>query len=97
MTTGPIAASLTLPDETQKKAHSAKDFEALLITQMLHAVRDEGSGWLGSGGDDASDAAFGLGEEQLALAVSNGGGFGLAKVINHGLDRESAASDRIRR
>lgn len=83
----------TLPDESQKRAHSAKDFEALLITQMLHSARAEGSGWLGAGGDsdDAGDAAVGLGEQQLAQAISNGGGLGLARVIDRALSRDHTA------
>ena len=55
---------------------------------MLQSVREEGSSWLGAGEEDkASDAAFGMGEQQLALALANGGGLGLAKVIASGLER----------
>jgi Rod binding domain-containing protein len=72
----------------QKSTKAATDFEALLIGQMLQSVREEGSSWLGAGEEDkASDAAFGMGEQQLALALANGGGLGLAKVIASGLER----------
>src|SRR5580658_10300603 len=75
----------------QKGVKAAKDFEALLIGQMLRSVREEGSGWLGTGDDDAGSAAFSLGEDQLAKAMAAGGGLGLAKVIAAGLASKAAS------
>jgi len=69
----------------QKGVAAAKDFEALLIGQMLRSAREEGSGWLGTDNDDAGSAAYSLGEDQLAKAMSAGGGLGLSKVIAAGL------------
>jgi Rod binding domain-containing protein len=69
----------------QKGVAAAKDFEALLIGQMLRSAREEGSGWLGTDNDDADSAAYGLGEDQLAKAMAAGGGLGLSKVIAAGL------------
>src|SRR5258708_320699 len=78
-----------LPDkEKQKQAGAAKDFEALLIGQMLRSVREEGSSWLGTGDDQAGATAFGLGEEELAKAIAAGGGLGLSKVIAGGLSSD---------
>ena len=59
---------------------------------MLHSMREDGSGWLGTGDDDAGAAAFGFGEDQLAQALTKGGGLGLAKVIAAGLAAKSAAA-----
>jgi Rod binding domain-containing protein len=82
---------LNQPDkEKQKEVGAAKDFEAILIGQMLRSVREEDSGWLGTGDDDASATAFGLGEEQLAKAMAAGGGLGLSKVIASGLAARDA-------
>ena len=75
-----------------KRSGAARDFEALLVGQMLRSVREEGSGWLGTGDDQSSEAAFGLGEEQLARALSGNGGFGLSKIIDAGL---KAQSDKV--
>ena len=69
----------------QKGLAAAKDFEALLIGQMLRSVREEGSGWLGTDNDEAGSAAYSLGEDQLAKAMAAGGGLGLSKVIAAGL------------
>jgi Rod binding domain-containing protein len=91
-----LAASpdVSRPDkETQKEIGAAKDFEALLISQMLRSVREEGSGWLGSGDDEAGGTASSLGEEQLAKAMAEGGGLGLSKVIASGLAAKKAAQE----
>jgi Rod binding domain-containing protein len=77
---------------TQKQMGAAQDFEALLLGQMLHSMREEGSGWLGTGDDDASATAFGFGEDQLAKALTQGGGLGLSKIIAAGLAAKSASA-----
>jgi Rod binding domain-containing protein len=69
---------------TNKAAGAAKDFEALLLGQMLKSARGDG-GWLGTDDDDAGEAAVGLGEEELAKTMAQGGGFGLEKLIESGL------------
>jgi flagellar protein FlgJ len=78
--------------EAQKELGAARDFEALLIAQMLRSIREGGSGWLGTGDDDAGATAVGFGEEQLAKALTKGGGLGLSKVIASGLAVKSAAA-----
>ena len=69
------ATTTALPDPQQlKKTGAAKDFEALMIGQMLKSMHEEQD-------DQSSDAVMGFGEEQLAKTISQAGGFGLAKVI----------------
>jgi Rod binding domain-containing protein len=87
MTIPGFSADVAINTEQLKRTGAAKDFEALLIGQMLHSVRQEG-GWMGTGEDQSSDAAFGLGEEELAKALSEHGGLGLAKLIDSGLRKE---------
>jgi Rod binding domain-containing protein len=89
MTLNPVSADIPINTEQLKRSGAAKDFEALLIGQMLHSVREEGSGWLGSGDDQSSDAAFGLGEEELAKALAQSGGIGLSKIIDAGLKQQA--------
>jgi Rod binding domain-containing protein len=96
MTIPGFSADVAVNTQQLKRTGAAKDFEALLIGQMLHSVRSEGSGWLGTGEDQSSDAAFGLGEEELAKALSEHGGLGLAKLIDSGLRKESQADSAIR-
>jgi Rod binding domain-containing protein len=91
MTIGTAAltpADTPLDTESLKRTGAAKDFEALLLTQMLHSVREDGSGWLSNGDDQSGDAAIGLGEEELAKSMAASGGLGLAKLINQGLKQK---------
>ncbi len=68
-----------------KAVDAAKQFEALLIAQMLKTMRESGSGWLGSGEDQASESAMGMAEEHFAAALSASGGLGLANTVERGL------------
>jgi Rod binding domain-containing protein len=76
--------------DTGKLDKAAHDFEALLVSQMLKSSHGEG-GWLGTGDDNSGDTAIGMGEEQLAQALANGGGLGLAKMIEAGLSKPAAS------
>jgi Rod binding domain-containing protein len=66
-------------------ADAAGQFEALLLGQLLKSMREAGSGWLGTGEDQASEAAMELAEEQFALALAARGGLGLAALTIKGL------------
>lgn len=89
-----LTGSISGPSEKDKvkQLGAAQDFESLLLGQMLHSLHEDGSGWLGTGDDDAAATAFGFGEDQLAKALTKGGGLGLAKVIASGLAAKSAAA-----
>ncbi len=79
--------------DPKKQLAAAQDFESLLVGQMLHSLRENGSSWLGTeDNDDAGATAFGFGEDQLAKALTKGGGLGLAKVIASGLAAKDAAA-----
>jgi len=83
-------SSLRVPG---KAATAAKDFEALLVGQMLQTIREQGSGWLGGGEDSASATAFGLGEQSLAAAIASSGGFGLGRIIQRSLEKADVATN----
>jgi Rod binding domain-containing protein len=87
MNISPLQTGIADPEEAKslKTNAAAGQFESLLIAQMLKSMREEGSGWLDSGGDKTADAAIGFGEEQLAAALSAAGGLGLAKIVQSGL------------
>jgi Rod binding domain-containing protein len=73
---GPPAAR---PPETVEAA--AKQFEALMIAQLLKEARGDEDGWLGSGEDAGSATQAGLAEEQFAQALARNGGLGLSAQI----------------
>ena len=83
--TNPHSDALPPDPNYQKAVGAAKDFEALLLSQMLHSMREGGANWLGSGEDSESDTAIGMGEEQLGKALAAGGGLGLAKAVSKSL------------
>ena len=76
-------------DPTRIRA-AAQQFEALLLGRILHSSHEAGSGWLGSGEDSSSGCAGDYAEEELAAAMAQQGGLGLAQLITAGLERQSA-------
>lgn len=88
-----MAANLSTKEAAKEKG-AAQDFESLLIGQMLRSMREEGSGWLGTGDDSAGATAFAFGEEELAKALTKGGGLGLSKIIAAGLANKPAQADQ---
>jgi Rod binding domain-containing protein len=82
-------ASVNAPANTRDpdRAHdAAQQFEALLIGQMLHSVRQGGSGWLGSE-DSSGECATDYAEQQFAAVLAQNGGLGLADLITKGLEK----------
>ncbi len=85
----PLSPTAGPPDANHKKiANAATQFEALLIGEMLKSVRESSDdGWLGGGSDSSAESAFGMAENQFAQTISERGGFGLAKTIEHSLEK----------
>jgi Rod binding domain-containing protein len=81
-TTGPVTVSAPAAPRPKNVAEAAKQFEALLIGQMLKASHgDDEDGWLGSGDDPGSATAMELAEGQFAQALAQSGGLGLSARI----------------
>jgi|ERR1700691_4219819 Rod binding domain-containing protein len=77
-------------DTPEKIANAAKQFESLLIAQMLKSMHEGGSqGWLSDGEDQSSDSTMEMAEEQFAQAMASGGGLGLSRLITQDLSKES--------
>jgi len=79
-------------DSPEKIKHAAKDFEAVLINQMLQSAREAGGGGLTGGGDEESQqnsALLELGEQQFAQALASSGGLGIAKMVIAGLTKHA--------
>ncbi len=87
-------AALPAPDSSgspSRARDAARQFEALLIGQLLHAARADGSNWLGSSEDAAGDCATDYAEQQLAAVMAQSGGLGLAHMVEQGLGKRPAA------
>jgi Rod binding domain-containing protein len=77
-------------DDPQRVADAARQFESLMIGQLLKSMRESGEGgWLGTGDDQAGAQAMELAEEQMARTLAQQGGFGLARLVVAGLKKES--------
>ena len=79
--------STTAKDSPEKIRDAAKQFEALLIGQMLKSMRDSEGGWMGTGEDQAGSSAVEYAQEMFAQSMSANGGLGLASLLAKGLDR----------
>lgn len=99
MDIGPIksaVASASNPrssrDTPEKLEKAAKEFEAILIGQMLKSVRESsfGGGW--GTGDQSGDVALDMAEKQMSQMLASNGGLGLARLITKGLEQRLAAT-----
>jgi flagellar protein FlgJ len=78
-------------NDPAKILDAAKQFEALLLAEMLKSMREASDGgWLGAEGDPAGDSAMALAQEQFAQALAQGGGLGLSKLVAAGLVRSGS-------
>jgi peptidoglycan hydrolase FlgJ len=84
-------AAAPKPDDPAKVKDAAKQFEALLIGQMMKSMNESEGGWLGTGDDDSSSSAMEYGQEIFAQSMAQGGGLGLAKMIANGLQKASGS------
>lgn len=90
MTVGPsILDSSQTPSGTsdsKKLADAARQFEALLIGQLLRSARDpDEEGPMEDQGGTGS-ALLDMGEQQFAQALAASGGLGIAKMVITGLE-----------
>ena len=80
MTIQPLA-SMTPSNPQTKVEGAAKQFEALMIAQMLRSARENGEE-----ADSSSSTMMDVADQQFSQVLSNNGGLGLAKLIVKGLN-----------
>jgi Rod binding domain-containing protein len=77
--------------KTDKVSDTAKQFEALVIGQLLKSAREASQGgWLGTGDDQTGQLALEMAEQGLAQALAARGGIGIAKMVTPLLRRDEA-------
>jgi Rod binding domain-containing protein len=89
-----LQAATDLPTDKKpaKLAEAARQFEALMIGELLKSADSEKSTWLDDDdADNASETAVGMAQTQLAQAMASRGGFGLASTIEKTMNRPAAA------
>ena len=83
-----VASTAPKPkDDPAKILNAARQFESLLVAQMMKSMQDAEGGWLGTGDDQSSSAAMEYCQEAFAQAMSANGGLGLAKMVAAGLQQ----------
>jgi Rod binding domain-containing protein len=86
-----LASTVQPAANPSKIADAAKQFEALMLGQILKTARESSDGgWLGTGDDHSGELALEMAEQQFAQAMSARGGLGIAKLVTAGLDHRSA-------
>jgi Rod binding domain-containing protein len=76
-----------LVPEAKRLEDAARDFEGLLIGQMLkHARQASSGGWLGTGADGSSETMMEVAEENLAQILAAQGAFGIAQLMKSGVN-----------
>lgn len=81
--TQPMALAASRAKDTPEKIlDTARQFEALLLSQILKSVKFDGT----DGEEEGSGSALGgIGQEQFAMALAQKGGLGLAQTIARSL------------
>ena len=79
ITSAGIAAA---PAPETKVAGAAKQFEALMIAQMLRTAREDTED-----GNSSSSTMLDVADQQFSQVLANNGGLGLAKLIVNGLNQ----------
>ena len=81
-------SAMASPGEPRPKnaAQAAKQFEALMIAQMLRTAHESSSASLDGDSDSSADTMFDVAGQQFAQILANNGGLGLAKTILQGLE-----------
>lgn len=77
-------------DDPAKVKEAAKQFEALLIGQMLKSMTDSEGGWMGTDADDSAATAMQYAQESFAQSLAANGGLGLATLVANGLEKPPA-------
>ncbi|MEX2301135.1 MAG: hypothetical protein WD733_09375 [Bryobacterales bacterium] len=76
------SAAGRIENDPQKLAQAAKEFESLLLAQILKTARETGSGgWLGAGEGHGMTSTMELAETQLAQAMAEQGALGIGKLL----------------
>jgi hypothetical protein len=91
ITAGEIQSE-TASQETAQLQEAARQFEALMVEQMLKSVREESSGgWTGSEENSSQFSAVDFAQTQLAQAIAAQGGLGLAQLVLRSLGSQVSA------
>ena len=85
-----IPPKASSPDKIHE---AAKQFESMLIDEVLKLAREAGgSSFSGTEEDEAGQTGYELGEQQFSNMLAAAGGLGIAPMIETGLKRNAEAA-----
>ena len=85
-TAGAAALAAAPPDpKPRNAAEAAKQFEAVLIAQMMRSAHESGGGGLGPDQDTTSETMWDVAAQQFAKVLASNGGMGLSKLVEQGI------------
>ena len=73
---------------------AAREFEALLIGQLMNSAFSAESMGISGEVDSGGQTMLDFGREHLSRVIAEGGGLGLAKIVESGLTRSNATPSR---
>jgi Rod binding domain-containing protein len=82
-------ASIQAAPPQTKVEGAAKQFEALMIAQMLRTAREETED-----GDSSSSTMLDMADQQFSQVLANNGGLGLAQLVVKGLNQGQANANQ---
>jgi Rod binding domain-containing protein len=85
LTMSGAAAGVELETAPSKLEDAARQFESLLMAELLRVSRGEGSGRLGTGDDTSMSSAMDLAQEYFAQAMTAQGGIGIVQYVKEHL------------
>jgi Rod binding domain-containing protein len=81
---GNIPAGLGI-ERPGKLEDAARQFESLLMAELLRVSRGEDGGWLGTGDDHSMSSAMDMAQEYFAQAMTAQGGIGIVQFVKEHL------------
>ncbi|BDC52023.1 hypothetical protein F183_A43380 [Bryobacterales bacterium F-183] len=76
-----------------KAAAAIRDFEGILLAQMLQSIRESALGGWQEQSDQSGATALEMAEGQLAQMMAANGGLGLARVLERSLEKSNPVPD----
>ncbi len=89
----PLPSVAADTSQIQKIKHTAQEFEAVLLRQMMREIRNSVFSESSKGGSNA--AYLGLADEQLANSMAAQGGFGFGKAMANQMIQQVQAAQLI--
>jgi Rod binding domain-containing protein len=93
LSTKPLTSGTVDTAQIQKIKHTAQEFEAVLLRQMMREIRNSVFSETGKGGSNAT--YLGMADEQLANTMAAQGGFGFGKAMANQMIQQVQAAQLI--